>query len=266
MVVLGPFVKRGSYNSTCRNASKTAGDSNPVVSLFTDTFGHLRPKKIAFSSRGLENREPRVTIVQPKSTGPHHVVAAANALPKIQRQNMPKKRATPQPSKHSASPPSDRYWLVKSEPDVFSIDDLAKAKNQTTHWDGVRNYQARNTLRDSMKLGDRVLFYHSNATPPAIVGTARIVKEGYPDHTAFDPKDGHYDPKSKKDNPTWYMVDIQFEQKFSHPLTLPMLKAEQSLTGMELVRRGSRLSVQPVRAHEFEIVLQLAASLSQTKK
>ena len=117
-----------------------------------------------------------------------------------------------------------------------------------------------------MKLGDRVLFYHSNATPPAIMGIARIVKEAYPDHTAFDPKDDHYDPKSKKDNPTWYMVDIQFEQKFSHPLTLPMLKAEQSLTGMELVRRGSRLSVQPVRADEFEIVLQLTASLSQMKK
>jgi len=155
--------------------------------------------------------------------------------------------------------------LVKSEPDVFSIDDLAKAKNQTTHWDGVRNYQARNTLRDSMKLGDRVLFYHSNATPPAIVGVARVVKEGYPDHTAFDPKDDHYDPKSKKDNPTWYMVDIQFEQKFAEPLTLPMLKAEFSLEGMELVRRGSRLSVQPVRPHEFEIVLQLAASLNKSR-
>ena len=173
---------------------------------------------------------------------------------------MPKKQTL------KSAHPSDRYWLVKSEPDVFSIDDLATAKNQTTHWDGVRNYQARNTLRDSMKLGDRVLFYHSNATPPAIMGIARIVKEAYPDHTAFDPKDDHYDPKSKKDNPTWYMVDIQFEQKFSHPLTLPMLKAEQSLTGMELVRRGSRLSVQPVRADEFEIVLQLTASLSQMKK
>ena len=113
-----------------------------------------------------------------------------------------------------------------------------------------------------MKLGDRVLFYHSNTTPPAIVGIARIVKEGYPDHTAFDPQDDHYDPKSRKDNPTWFMVDIQFEQKFSLPLTLPLLKAEQSLTGMELVRRGSRLSVQPVRAHEFEFVLQLAMSQS----
>ncbi len=170
---------------------------------------------------------------------------------------MPKKQ-TKTPSKQTSE--SDHYWLVKSEPDVFSIDDLAKAKNQTTHWDGVRNYQARNTLRDSMKLGDRVLFYHSNATPPAIVGIARIVKEGYVDHTAFDPKDDHYDPKSKKDNPTWYMVDIQFEQKFAQPLTLPMLKAEASLEGMVLVQRGSRLSVQPVRPHEFQIVLRLAQS------
>ena len=177
---------------------------------------------------------------------------------------MPKKQAT-NPSKQTSASSADRCWLVKSEPDVFSIDDLAKAKNQTTHWDGVRNYQARNTLRDSMKLSDLVLFYHSNATPPAIVGVARVVKEGYPDHTAFDPKDDHYDPKSKKDNPTWYMVDIQFEQKFAEPLTLPMLKAEFSLEGMELVRRGSRLSVQPVRPHEFEIVLQLAASLNKSR-
>ncbi len=178
---------------------------------------------------------------------------------KITKENMPKKQTTPKPSKATPTP-SDRYWLVKSEPDVFSIDDLAKAKNQTTHWDGVRNYQARNTLRDSMKLGDRVLFYHSNATPPAIVGIARVVKEGYPDHTAFDPKDDHYDPKSKKDAPTWYMVDLQFEQKFAQPLTLPMLKAEPRLEGMVLVQRGSRLSVQPVRPREFEIILELAES------
>ncbi len=155
-----------------------------------------------------------------------------------------------------------QYWLVKSEPDVFSIDDLAKSKNKTTYWDGVRNYQARNTLRDQMKLGDRVLFYHSNATPPAIVGIAKVVKEGYPDHTAFDPKNDHYDPKSKQENPTWFMVDIQLEQKFAQPLTLPELKAEKRLEGMELVRRGSRLSVQPVRPHEFEVVLQMAGVVS----
>ncbi len=170
---------------------------------------------------------------------------------------MPKK----QPPKKSET--TDRYWLVKSEPEVFSIDDLAKAKNKTTYWDGVRNYQARNTLRDLMKLGDRVLFYHSNATPPAIVGIARVVKEGYPDHTAIDPQDDHYDPKSKRENPTWYMVDIQFEEKFAQPLTLPMLKAEPSLEGMVLIQRGSRLSVQPVRPHEFEIVLQLAKELAK---
>ncbi len=185
-------------------------------------------------------------------------------MPKKQPIKKPTKKSITSATKKSAPPRTpqadgaERYWLVKSEPDVFSIDDLAQAKNQTTHWDGVRNYQARNTLRDLMKLGDRVLFYHSNATPPAIVGTAKIVKEGYPDHTALDPKDAHYDPKSKRDVPTWYMVDIQFEQKFAHPLTLPMLKAERSLEGMELCRRGSRLSVQPVRQHEFDIILQIA--------
>lgn len=175
---------------------------------------------------------------------------------------MPKKQS----DKQTSVPTSERYWLVKSEPDVFSIDDLAKAKKQTTHWDGVRNYQARNTLRDSMKVGDQVLFYHSNATPPAIVGVARVVKEGYPDHTAFDPSDDHYDPKSKKGNPTWYMVDIQFEKKFDEPLTLPMLKAESRLEGMVLVQRGSRLSVQPVRPHEFEIVMEIAELLSKKRR
>ena len=104
---------------------------------------------------------------------------------------------------------SPRYWLLKSEPDVFSIEDLAKAKNKTTHWDGVRNYQARNFLRDSIKKGDLVFFYHSNSEPSAIAGIAEVVKEGYPDFTAFDPDDPHFDPKSKKDQPTWYMVDIK---------------------------------------------------------
>lgn len=202
---------------------------------------------------------PKRDAIQAK----HDIDIYSGALHPTQK-NMAKKQPA-KSAKATTASTSDRYWLVKSEPDVFSIDNLAQAKNQTTHWDGVRNYQARNTLRDSMKLGDRVLFYHSNATPPAIVGIAKVVKEGYPDHTAFDPKDPHYDPKSKQDNPTWYMVDIQFEQKFAEPLTLPMLKAERSLEGMVLVQRGSRLSVQPVRPHEFEFVLQLAESLSKSK-
>jgi predicted RNA-binding protein with PUA-like domain len=157
------------------------------------------------------------------------------------------------------SPSDARYWLVKSEPDVFSIEDLAKAKKQTTHWDGVRNYQARNTLRDSMKLGDLVLFYHSNANPPAIVGVARVVREGYPDHTALDPKSDHFDPKSSEAKPIWYMVDLQFVLQFPQPLLLPFLKQVPALKGMELLRKGSRLSVQPVRQSEFQTVLELAS-------
>jgi predicted RNA-binding protein with PUA-like domain len=172
---------------------------------------------------------------------------------------MPKKTSTSAIDKGSKpAPPTQRFWLVKSEPDVFSIQDLAKAKNQTTYWDGVRNYQARNTLRDQMKAGDKVLFYHSNAMPPAIAGVARVVKEGYPDHTAWDPKSDHFDPKSSKENPTWYMVDIQLVEVFPKPLGLPMLKEIAGLKSMVLVQRGSRLSVQPVTASEFQLILELA--------
>ena len=151
-----------------------------------------------------------------------------------------------------------KYWLLKSEPESFSIQDLQKAPNQTAFWDGVRNYQARNFLRDEIKPGDRVLFYHSNADPPAIVGTAKVVKEGYPDHTAWDKKSHHFDEGSTKENPRWYMVDIQLDQIFAKPLGLDELKKIKSLAKMELLRKGSRLSVQPVTADEFEVVLELA--------
>lgn len=159
-----------------------------------------------------------------------------------------------------------RYWLVKSEPDAFSIDDLADSPDQTTCWDGVRNYQARNTMRDDMKTGDEVIFYHSNAKPPGIAGTAQIVAEGYPDHTAFDPKDKHYDPKSKKSDPTWYMVDIKLIEKFEHELSLPELKATPQLDGMVLLQRGSRLSVQPVSPEHFKAIKKLAKQKAQQNK
>lgn len=149
------------------------------------------------------------------------------------------------------------YWLMKSEPSAFSFEDLRTAKNQTTCWDGVRNYQARNTMRDSMRAGDGVLFYHSNADPPCIPGIAEVVREGYPDHTAFDPKDRHYDPKSRKESPVWYMVDIKFVQAFKGPVTLPMIRTAKGLEKMVLVRPGSRLSVQPVTPREWEIILRL---------
>ena len=151
-----------------------------------------------------------------------------------------------------------KYWLLKTEPESFSIRDLAKAPNQTACWDGVRNYQARNFLRDEMHLGDRVLVYHSSTDPPAVVGTAKIVRESYPDPTAWDKSDHHFDPASKPDNPRWFMVDIQLEQIFKTPLPLEQLRGIPALKEMELLRRGSRLSVQPVRKGEFAAILKLA--------
>ena len=150
-----------------------------------------------------------------------------------------------------------KYWLVKSEPTAFSIDDLAKSKNKTTYWDGVRNYQARNFMRDEMKLGDLVLYYHSNAEPNAVVGVCEIVKEGYPDFTAFDPDDKHFDPKSKKENPAWIMVDIKLITKFKTPVTLTEMKSNSKLTEMRLVQRGNRLSVMPVNKKEFDEIIKM---------
>lgn len=150
-----------------------------------------------------------------------------------------------------------KYWLVKSEPESFSIDDLAMSKNKTTYWDGVRNYQARNFIRDEMKKGDKVLYYHSNAEPNAVVGICEVVKEAYPDFTAFDPKDKHYDPKSKKENPSWFMVDIKLVKKFKRDVTLAEIKVSKKLAKMRLIQRGNRLSVMPVAKEEFEIIEKL---------
>ncbi len=146
---------------------------------------------------------------------------------------------------------------MKTEPDVFSIDDLQNCPEQSTCWDGVRNYQARNFMRDDMQLGDKVLVYHSNAQPSSVVGIARISRTSYPDHTAWDPKDAHFDPKTDPQNPRWMMVDIQFVSKFSVPLSLAQLREVKGLEQMELLRKGSRLSVQPVRPEEFVIIEKL---------
>jgi predicted RNA-binding protein with PUA-like domain len=153
-----------------------------------------------------------------------------------------------------------RYWLFKSEPESFSIDDLARAPKKTTFWDGVRNFQARNFLRDDVKKGDRVLFYHSGRDSAAVVGTAVVVREAYPDHTAWDKKSDHFDPKASADNPIWQMVDIRLEQVFARPVTLSELRRVKSLTGMELLKRGSRLSIQPVTKSEFDTLLKLAGA------
>ena len=149
-----------------------------------------------------------------------------------------------------------KYWLVKSEENVYSIDNLAKDKE--TFWDGVRNYQARNFMRDDMKLGDLVLFYHSNSTPNGIAGICEISKEGYPDHTAFDPEDKHFDPKSNESAPTWIMVNVKFIEKFNKIIELSELKSNPKLSKMRLVQRGNRLSVMPVEKEEYEEILKMA--------
>src|ERR1043166_927906 len=135
------------------------------------------------------------------------------------------------------------HWLMKSEPNAFSITDLKNQKNQTTFWDGVRNYQARNMMRDQMKVDDLAFFYHSNCNPPGIVGIVKIVKKAYPDPTAFNPEDPHFDPKSSIDKPTWYGVEVKFVKEFNRIISLEELKKQPGLEGMQLLRKGNRLSV-----------------------
>ncbi len=156
-------------------------------------------------------------------------------------------------------PDGMRHWLIKSEPEVFSIRDLAKAPRKTTHWEGVRNYQARNFLR-AMKRGDLALFYHSNATPSAVAGTVEIVREAYPDPAAWDPRSDYHDPKASPDNPIWSMVDVKLVEIFPREIPLDELRGLKALAGMELLRRGSRLSVHPVTPAEFRTIQKLAAT------
>lgn len=148
-----------------------------------------------------------------------------------------------------------RYWLFKSEPETYGFDQFAH--DGRTHWHGVRNYQARNLLRDEIQVGDGVLFYHSNAEPMAIVGLAKVVRAGYPDHTAFEPKSEYHDAASDPGNPTWFMVDIECVGRMREPVTRDRCKQETALANMVLLARGSRLSVQPVTAIEWRTILQL---------
>lgn len=149
------------------------------------------------------------------------------------------------------------YWLFKSEPDVFGIDHLMEMPKRTEHWDGVRNYQARNMMRDGMRKGDLAFFYHSNCAEPGIVGIVEIVRGGYPDFTAFDPDTKYFDPKSDPDNPRWYMVDVKFKRRLERTITLAELKEHPELEGMPLVRKGNRLSVMPVAPEHWEFILGL---------
>ena len=155
--------------------------------------------------------------------------------------------------------PGRRFWLMKSEPSAYSFDDLLGEEDRTAEWDGVRNYAARNTMRDEMQVGDGVLFYHSNARPTAVVGYATVVKSGYPDHTAWDADSEHPDSRSTPDNPVWFMVDIKGETKFRNPVTLQEIKAHPDLQEMVLVK-NSRLSVQPVTNREWKVILTLGMS------
>ena len=151
-----------------------------------------------------------------------------------------------------------KFWLMKSEPEEFGIGDLKRVR--TEPWDGVRNYQARNMMRDEMKKGDKVFFYHSNCDEPGVYGVMRIKREAYPDHTAFDPDDKHYDPKSDPDNPRWFMVDVGYVRKFKQPVTLRTMReyTETELRDLALLRRGNRSSIMPVTPAQWEFILGLA--------
>lgn len=152
-----------------------------------------------------------------------------------------------------------RYWLLKSEPTEFSWADLWRSPRRTASWDGVRNYQARNFLRDDMAPGDGILFYHSNGNPPGVVGVAEVARGAYPDPTAFDPGHDHFDPRSDPASPAWVMVDIRAVAPFARPVTLPEMRGTPGLERMVLLQKGSRLSVQPVRPGEWEIIRALGA-------
>jgi len=161
-----------------------------------------------------------------------------------------------------------QYWLMKSEPDVFGIEHLTKAKRRTTAWDGVRNYQVRNMLRDEMRVGDLAFFYHSSCAIPGIAGVVKISRAGHPDHTALDPENDHYDPRSTPENPIWYMVDVTLVERFEHVISLADLRAEQALQDMLILRRGNRLSITPVSPAHWRHILKLASHIrkSDTRK
>jgi len=149
------------------------------------------------------------------------------------------------------------YWLMKSEPDAYSIDHLAVQKKQIDHWDGIRNYQARNFIRDDMMMGDLAFFYHSSCEIPAIVGIIEIVSSAYPDYTAFDPAEKYYDPKSDINNPRWFMVDVFLKRKFRHHVSLKAIRTETELQDMRLVQKGNRLSILPITKREWNHILMM---------
>ena len=154
------------------------------------------------------------------------------------------------------------YWLMKSEPDVFSFEDLKSRPKQTEPWDGVRNYQARNFMRDAMKVGDPILFYHSNTTPPGVAGIAEVASEPYPDPTAFDKNSNYYDPKSHPDNPRWVLIDVRYKADLKRLVSLEEMKVMPELVDMRVLQRGNRLSITPVSKAEFQAVVAAARKRS----
>jgi predicted RNA-binding protein with PUA-like domain len=198
-----------------------------------------RPARKRPANRSSTKARPATTRTKTKAAAPRSATPLKSALP-------PRR------------PGEVRYWLMKSEPDVFSFDDLLAAPGQTTCWDGVRNYTARNYMRDHMAPGDGILYYHSGGEAPAIAGLAEVASAAYPDHTAFDPTSEYHDGKSDRDAPAWMMVDVKAVRALARPVTLDELREVNALTGMELLKKGNRLSVQAVRESEWKAVLELA--------
>lgn len=197
----------------------------------------------------------------PKKSAPKKSVAKKSVAKKAAPKSMPYEKGAWAAAFSARAPGEKRYWLIKSEPDVFSFDDLLAAPKQTTCWDSVRNSSARNFLRDGMKKGDLAFYYHSNAEPSAIVGICEVVREGYPDHTALDPSHDYYDADSNADTPTWFMVDVKAVKKLRRPVGLPEIKDSAALSEMALVKVG-RLSVVPVRPNEWETVIAMSEGRS----
>jgi predicted RNA-binding protein with PUA-like domain len=152
-----------------------------------------------------------------------------------------------------------KYWLMKSEPDVFSFDDLKKRPKKTEPWNGVRNYQARNFMRDEMKIGDQILFYHSSCDVPGVAGIAKVNSETYPDLTQFDKKSEYFDPKATNENPRWFLIDVTFMKDLKSFVSLEEIKKHKNLSEMRLLQRGNRLSILPVTREEFEYIVKLGS-------
>lgn len=207
----------------------------------------------------MAKRATKKKVTKKKATAKKTAAKKKATAKKTTKKKVAKKKTAAKKATGAAKRPT--CWLVKTEPDVYSVHDLAR--DGKTMWDGVRNYQARNFMRDGMRVGDPVLIYHSNANPMAIVGLGEVASETYPDPTAFDRKDKHFDPKSNPDEPTWYLVDIAHVRTFEVPLERDLLKTQRALANMTLLARGSRLSVQPVEPAELKAVLALADRLAE---